>query len=307
MNDWNNIFEKKLAKVNKIFDIEKVHNAPTDPSSVSKYYKINRIPYSIIYRGHDAIHLGITYGEIYDRKEDILEQARIVEKYLPKNATKVLELGTGRGINSGYLASKYSGIKFIGLDLKGGHTHYAQKKASKTNNFLVEIGDFHDLSRFEKETFDIVFVVEAICYSTDDKKIFNEVKRILKDNGLFIVIDAFSSKKNPTAIELIIKKGIEKGMAVPEFTHYNEFKEIAKKSGYSLIHEEDLSKYVMPSLKRVEKYANWFFSFPLPIQKFFVSIFPEEFNNNAISGYFMSDSVLSGLYKYMVFVFKKNN
>lgn len=304
MQDWQKVFSYKLSKIAKVFDPNRVINAPTDAKAVSKYYKINKIPYSIIYRGHDAIHLGITYGEIYDRKEDILEQARIVEKYLTPGAKNVLELGTGRGINGGYLAKKYPNINFIGIDLPGGHIDHAHSKAKDIKNFEVKEGDFHDLSSFPSDHFDLVFVVEAICYAIDDKKVFKEVKRVLKDKGVFIVIDAFADKKNPTEDEKLIKKLIERGMAVPSFTQFEDFRKEAMESGFNVIKEEDLSKYVLPSLARVEKYANWFFNFPLWLQKFFVKIFPPEFSYNSLSGYFMKDSVNSNLYKYMLFVFK---
>lgn len=306
MQDFQSIFANKLKTTKKVFDPNKVINAPTDANAVSRYYKINKIPYSIIYRGHDAIHLGITYGEIYNRKEDILEQARIVEKYLSLETKNVLELGTGRGINGGYLAKKHPNINFIGIDLPGGHIDYAFKKAKEIKNFEVKKGDFNDLSDFPDKQFDLVFVVEAICYATDNKRVFKEVKRVLKDKGIFIAIDAFADKRNPTDDEKLIKKLIEKGMAVPSFTQFEDFRKEAMESGFNVIKEEDLSKYVLPSLARVEKYANWFFNFPLWLQKFFVKIFPPEFSYNSLSGYFMKDSVLSGLYKYMVFVLRKN-
>ncbi len=304
---WDEVFTKKIQRIQRVFDIEKVSNAPTDTNSISKYYRINKIPYSIIYRGHDAVHLGITYGEIYDRKKDILEQAKIVSKYLNDNSLRVLELGTGRGINSTYLAKKFPKTQFTGLDLAGGHSNYAIKSSKEINNFDVVIGDFHDLSRFKNEEFDLIFVVEAICYASDDMKIFNEVNRILRKNGKFIVIDAFSDKKNLSQHEAVVKKIVEKGMAVPNFTQFEEFKKIGTNAGFELAEETDLSKNVIPTLSRVEKYANWFYGFPLWLQKLFVKIFPPEFSYNSISGYLMKDSIEAGLYRYLVFVFKKTS
>lgn len=305
MEDWQEIFSYKLNKIGKVFDINKVINTPINSKAVSRYYKINKIPYSIIYRGHDAIHLGITYGEIYDRKKDILEQAKIVEKYISNDTKNILELGTGRGINSDYLARKFPNINFIGIDLPGGHINYAIKKSKKLKNFNVRKGDFHDLNSFPANHFDIVFVVEAICYSTDDKKIFREVKRVLKNKGIFIVIDAFADKRNLTEVEEQVKELTEKGMTVPDFTQYEDFRNIAIEAGFKVKDEKDLSKYAMPSMKRVEKYADWFFSWPVFVQKFFVKVFPPEFTNNVLSGYFIKDSIDSGLSKYMEFVFEK--
>ncbi len=47
---------------------------------------------------------------------------------------------------------------------------------------------------FPTAAFDVVFVIEALCYSTQKKQVLKEVKRVLKKDGIFIVIDAFARK-----------------------------------------------------------------------------------------------------------------
>lgn len=306
MKNYDEVFEYKLKKIGKVFDIQKVLDAPTDVKSVAKYYKINILPYSIIYRESDFIHTALSENNVYDRKKDILAQARIVESYFDKNTKNVLELATGRGANSLYLAKKFEKINFVGLDLPNGQVSFAKKKAKDLNNFNVVEGDFHDLSQFSKNHFDFIFIVEALCHSKNKTKVLSEAKKVLKPGGLILIFDAYTSDRKISKNEEIIKKLIERGMAVPDFPRISEFKKIISSSGLKIEKEEDLSQKTIPTFKRIEKYANKFFNFPSAIQKTITKIFPETFTFNSISGYLLKDSIESNLSRYMLYVLKKN-
>ena len=133
--DWQEIFSYKLKKVRSVFAIDKILNVPTHPEAVAEYYRINKIPYSIIYRGNDFIHLGLTpKGQKLNKEKDVLGPVKIVEDYINIDTKNVLELATGRGANSFYLANKYPGIEFTGLDLPNGQISFAQKKARVLRN-----------------------------------------------------------------------------------------------------------------------------------------------------------------------------
>ncbi len=190
---------QKLENIRKVFDINRVIGLKTDKAYIQKYYKINKIPYSLFHTNTDLIYMGVSRDGIY-KEDDLLEAARTVEKYLKElNGSKVLELATGRGANSFYLAQRFPAVKFCGLDISGGQLDYAFKKARRVNNYHPEFGDYHDLSRFENRSFDIVFVVEALCYSTDKDKVLAEVYRVLKKGGVFIIFDGYSNKSRPLA------------------------------------------------------------------------------------------------------------
>ncbi len=308
MQDWQKVFSYKLKKIKKVFDIDKVLNNPTDPASIAKYYKINIIPYSIIYRNNDFIHTALTEeGKPYDRKKDILAQARMVEEYFNKDTKRVLELAAGRGANSEYLAKKYPEIEFTGLDLPNGQISFAHKKANKLKNFKAVEGDFHDLSRFPDKHFDMGFIVEALCHSNDKEKVLKEVKRVLKPGGLFFIFDAYTEDKKLNENELIIKQLIERGMAVPDFPFISDFKKTIENAGLKIVQQKDLSNMTIPTFKRIERYANKFFNFPHPLQKIITKIFPPIFTYNSISGYLLKDSIESRLSRYLFFVLEKRS
>lgn len=107
----------------------------------------------------------------YDRKHAEALQKRI--SALPKKAggNNVLCLAARTGgeciafINCGYFA--------IGIDLNPGDA-----------NRYVVVGDFHDL-QYADNSVDIVFT-NSLDHGFDLEKILSEVRRVLKDDGLFI-------------------------------------------------------------------------------------------------------------------------
>ena len=182
---------------------------------------------------------------------------------------------------------------------------FAVKDATKLNNFHPEEGNFHDLSKYPKESFDLIFVVEALCHSDRKEKVLKEVDRVLKKDRFFIVIDAFIGENRLTSDELMAERLLEKGMSVPSFENYSTFISLLKKNTFTVIYEEDDSLSIMQSAEHFEKGAKLLLNFPVFISKAIVKIFPPEFTYNAISGYLIPDFLKRGIAKYMVVVAKK--
>ncbi|MEX0635708.1 MAG: methyltransferase domain-containing protein [Ferruginibacter sp.] len=275
--------------------------------SIAKYYQINKIPYSLFHSRDDLIYMGISRDGTY-KDEDLLEHAKLVEKYIQQiQAKEVLELATGRGASSSYLAKRHSDVKFAGVDLPKGHISYAVKKAKQLPNYHPVAGDYHDLSRFPDDTFDIVFVIEALCYSTRKNIVLNEVKRVLRKGGIFIVFDGYSEKEEKllSAEEATAKELTAKGMVVEHFDYYTDFTSLLKKAGFTIIQEEDVSKYIMPTLYKFERTAQRFFSLPQFLAQMLVKILPPEFTHNAISAYLMPTLVKNGVFGYQITVGKE--
>lgn len=105
---------------------------------------------------------------------------------------------------------------------------------------------------------DIVFVIESLCHSSTKKRVFKEVKRVLKRNGVFIIFDGYTGKKATklTKDELLAKKLTEKGMSVDNFDYYPDFRKDLTNSELKIIEEEeDVSLLILPTLRKFEKLA----------------------------------------------------
>lgn len=147
-------------------------------------------------------------------------------------------------------------------------------------------------------------MIEALCHSTDKNKVFAEAWRVLKNNGVFIIIDGYSNKNQMTEDEKIALLLVVKGMALESFEYYDSVVNKARENKFKVEFEEDVSKFVLPTMERFERKATKFFRFPM-LAKFTAKIFPKEFLYNAIAGYLSAMLVETGVCSYMITVFKK--
>ena len=114
--------DEKLNIIKKVFNISDVLKTSLNPEYIKKYYKVNQIAYSFLHTSSDRMYMGITRDGNY-RDEDLLDAARTVEKSINNNTKNVLELASGRGATSFYLAQKYPKIIFNGIELSPGQLH----------------------------------------------------------------------------------------------------------------------------------------------------------------------------------------
>lgn len=298
---------EKLKRINQVFDTNKVKDRGTTNEDVAKYYKTNILPYFWFHNNQGFVHMGLSKGNHYS-SADVLEQPKFVAKYIESaNATKVLELATGKGASCMYLANKYPKVTFYGVDLPESQIEVAKKEIKNYANFFVNEGDFHNLSLYETNFFDIVFVIEALCHSDSKDIVAREVNRVLKPNGLFIVVDGYLLKPQSelNKEELEAKELTEKGMAVNNFELYQDVKRKIMHAGFDVEYEENTTERIIPTLKRFGRLASLaLFSFT-PLGYLISNLFPKDFVYNSISGYLMPNLVEQGVVCYYITVFRK--
>ena len=96
----------------------------------------------------------------------------------------VLDIGVGLGRTSFHLRNFAK--KYIGIDYSNSMVEVGSKKYPELD---LQHGDARDLSRFSDKSFDfILFSYNGIDYvsHSDRLKILKEIKRILKDDGIFV-------------------------------------------------------------------------------------------------------------------------
>ena len=74
------------------------------------------------------------------------------------------------------------------------------------------------------------------------------------------MFDGYLNKQDSqiTDLEIITKNLIEKSMALSTFESYQSFINKAKLSNFEIIHEENLSKFILPTMYRFENLASKF-------------------------------------------------
>lgn len=96
---------------------------------------------------------------------------------------KVLDLGCGYGWHCAY-AVEHGARQVIGIDLSKKMLETAKKKNAHQKIIYMQ-GDMETLD-FAENTFDVVFSSLAIHYIKDYPALLDQVKRVLKPNGIFI-------------------------------------------------------------------------------------------------------------------------
>lgn len=115
----------------------------------------------------------------------------------------VLDLGCGGGRNIEYFLTKAD--KVYGLD----HSNTSVKMASEINKKAIDagrckilVGDVKNLP-FEDESIDIVTAFETIYFWNDIERCFEEIYRVLKNGGQFLICNEVSSKERRDVKKLL--------------------------------------------------------------------------------------------------------
>lgn len=121
-------------------------------------------------------------------EEDILKLPwyNTVAGILPDlSGKKVLEVGCGRGVFANYLASRFPRAIIVGIDFSGSAIEIASRRYKK-ENLSFYIGDAEAL-QFRSMEFDYYLSCETIEHVFHPNKMINEINRVLKKGGQFIV------------------------------------------------------------------------------------------------------------------------
>jgi phosphatidylethanolamine/phosphatidyl-N-methylethanolamine N-methyltransferase len=148
----------------------------------------------------------------------------------------VLEIGTGTGIISFSIHSKVSSI--IATDISAEMIHIANQKLEKSNirNIEFRIQDSYNLT-FPDKSFDVVIASNLFHLLYEPEKPISEIKRVMKDNGIFIAPTLCVGENIKSKIVATIIGSLS-GFKVVNKWSYEDFKRIL--TSYGLVIYKDL-------------------------------------------------------------------
>ena len=252
------------------------------------YYTDSEWGYAVLHSDDDSIHMALNFDGVFDIN-GYYEQANFISELIDSSsASNVLELGCGKGFSSRALAMKYKNIKFSGIDLTPLHIEKARENAQGLSNLNYKLCDFNALS-FPDNSFDVVFALECLCYSTDAGKTLAEAYRVLKPGGKLVVYDGYRRLPlhSHSSQQQAVTKLTEVGMAVADGFHLLQYwQESAVNAGFSIDVCEDLTYAIRPTLLRLQAISYKAIKTPLRV-KILKLLFPLHLIYNAASGLLM--------------------
>jgi ubiquinone/menaquinone biosynthesis C-methylase UbiE len=132
----------------------------------------------------------------YDKREAYLssfEKNKLVPLLGDLKEKNILDVGAGTGRLS--VSFVGAGAQVTALDISEG---MLTELAKKNNKIKTVVGDAENLP-FEKETFDVVTAAFLIVHLKNPTRFFDEVYRVLKDGGFFLVTNI--NQKDPPKIK----------------------------------------------------------------------------------------------------------
>jgi ubiquinone/menaquinone biosynthesis C-methylase UbiE len=136
---------------------------------------------------YNAWHATLT--EQLDREQLLTEPwYRTVMHLLPDlNNKKVLEIGCGRGDFSIWMSKQYPNAVITGTDFSSAAVEIAQKKSGlEVRNLDFKVENAEHLS-FSGNSFDYIISCETMEHVFHPQKMANEIFRVLKPGGRFIL------------------------------------------------------------------------------------------------------------------------
>ncbi len=167
---------------------------------------------------------------------------RIIKENLSKfYGGKILDVGTGRGDFIKLLSENLRGYdKIVGIDSHEEILDATREKLHTKNVELIKMdGENMD---FEDESFDAVCLSNTLHHLSDKTKVIEEMKRVLKTNGIFIINEMFCDHQNEAQMAHVYVHhiGADIDMITNRMNHNytyrrEEIKEIIRSQGIKIL------------------------------------------------------------------------
>lgn len=164
---------------------------PYKNSDLSKKEQVTKM-FDTISKEYDSLNRIISFGIDVKWRKKVVD---IVAKHHPET---ILDIATGTG-DLAINLTKTNASKIIGLDISKGMLDVGRKKIAKKNletTIEMVIGDSENLG-FADNTFDAITVAFGIRNFENLEKGLSEILRVLKPNGVFVVLETSIPTKTP--------------------------------------------------------------------------------------------------------------
>lgn len=164
---------------------------PYKDSNLGKKEQVTQM-FDTISGNYDGLNRVISFGI------DVKWRKKVLQMVAEKNPETILDIATGTG-DLAILMTKTNAKKIIGLDISAGMLEVGKKKiADRKLDHIIDmvIGDSENMP-FPDNHFDAITVSFGIRnFETLDKGLA-EILRVLKPNGIFVILETSVPEKTP--------------------------------------------------------------------------------------------------------------
>lgn len=168
-----------------------ISTKPYKNSATSKKEQVSKM-FDTISGNYDNLNRVISFGI------DVKWRKKIVHMVAERNPKNILDIATGTG-DLAILMANTKADKIIGLDISAGMLEVGKQKIAQKNlSHKIEmiLGDSENIP-FEDNTFDAITVAFGIRNFENLEKGLSEILRVLKPNGIFVILETSIPEKFP--------------------------------------------------------------------------------------------------------------
>jgi len=156
-----------------------------------------------------------------------------------------LDVGCGVGGTTIHLAKRFN-AEMTGITISTTQVEMATKlaKENKVVDFVKFLQMDAENMTFPDESFDFVWVSEALSHFPDKKGFFQSVSRVIKVGGKIAIVDWFKSEHLTYSEEVQFIKPIEEGMLLPPLCTLFDYVSMLNANGFHICYVEDISSKV---------------------------------------------------------------
>lgn len=237
--------------------VEETMTSSEVQEQVNEYYDECQVDYSMMWGTNDHLSMHFGYHDDENRrlKDAVINLTRVIaDRADISEGDRVLDAGCGVGGSAVWLARE-RGARVDGVNINEMQVEKARRGAAERgvdDRVAFHVADYTEVP-FDDGSFDVVWAVESVCHTDDERAFLREAKRVLKDDGVLVVADGFLGKERDEMTD-DENEGVDamlEGMAAPSLATVEEFRRSLVDEGFRGVEFENKYESVYPSARRI--------------------------------------------------------